>query len=467
MAEFFRRLLDPSGFVPGRHGEGWTEGLVWLHNASDVAIWLAYLTIPLALAYLARRRDVPFHWMFWMFGAFILSCGLTHLMDVVVTYTPLYRLAGVVKLATAVASWATAVSLIPVLPRVVRLRSPEGSEREVGERTAELARANEALRAEAEQRRRAEQRLAESERRVVDGAEALASQARVMQSILDSMGEGVVVADGSGRVFLMNQAAERVHGFGVRETTPDQWSVTYNLFETDGVTPFPVEDLPLTRAMRGEPVDDVEVVIRPPGSSQGRLVSATGRPVLSDEGAVQGAVVVFRDITPRRQAEAALRESEERYRALVEDQTEVVCRLRADGTFLFANDVYCRTFGKGQSELLGRTWTPVAHPDDVPRIEAELAKLSPDAPVVRIENRVFDAGGRVRVEVAAAGGLVRLCVSDDGVGLPPGADRGVADTFGLRIVSTLVEQLEGTIEVGRGGGTTFTITFPESERGRG
>ena len=103
-----------------------------------------------------------------------------------------------------------------------------------------------------------------------------------------------------------------------------------------------------------------------------------------------------REVHVRRTAEAELRASEERYRAVVQDQTEVVSRFRADGTFVFVNDVYCRTFGKSSAELLGQRWVPVAHPDDLPLVTAKLATLSPDCPVVRIENRVFDADGRVR-----------------------------------------------------------------------
>lgn len=105
---------------------------------------------------------------------------------------------------------------------------------------------------------------------------------------------------------------------------------------------------------------------------------------------------VVQDITAQKQAQQALRTSEERYRAVVEGQTEVISRFRIDGTLTFVNDVYCRFFGKSVEELSGCRWQPVAHPEDLPRIQAELGVLSPSHPVVVIENRVYAAGGEIR-----------------------------------------------------------------------
>ena len=83
-------------------------------------------------------------------------------------------------------------------------------------------------------------------------------------------------------------------------------------------------------------------------------------------------------------------------RAVVEDLTEVVSRFRADGTFTFVNDVYCRFFGKTRRELIGRTWHPRAVPEDLPLIKARLRTLTPGNPVVVIENRVYSGAGDVR-----------------------------------------------------------------------
>jgi signal transduction histidine kinase len=135
MLEFLRDLFDPSGFTPRLYCGAWTTGLASLHIVSDALIWLAYLAIPVVLVSFARRRrDLPFPWLFWFFGTFIITCGCTHLMGVILFYVPVYRLDGLVKVVTALASWATVIALYPVIPKALALRSPEELDREIAER---------------------------------------------------------------------------------------------------------------------------------------------------------------------------------------------------------------------------------------------------------------------------------------------------------------------------------------------
>jgi diguanylate cyclase (GGDEF)-like protein/PAS domain S-box-containing protein len=93
---------------------------------------------------------------------------------------------------------------------------------------------------------------------------------------------------------------------------------------------------------------------------------------------------------------AELGESEGRHQAMLEDQTEMICRFRADGTVVYVNDAYCRYFGKSRADIVGTTWHPLAWPEDIARIEQQLSALSPANPVVTIENRMFTADGEVR-----------------------------------------------------------------------
>ncbi len=226
--------------------------------------------------------------------------------------------------------------------------------------------------------------------------ETLQDQTLLLESILDQLGDAVVVADREGRFRVFNQAARKLHGLVPMEGLPDDWPLIHGLFLPDGETVFPAEQLPLTRALGGESSDSVEVCIRHAETGAGAWVWVNARPLLAHDGRIRGGIVIARDITARRRAEAALRESEERYRTVVEDQTELVCRLRPDGTLTFVNDVYCRFFGKLREDLMARRWQPFSYPEDIDRVEAELVRLGPDNPVVLIVNRVFDIHGQVR-----------------------------------------------------------------------
>ncbi|HEY0757721.1 MAG TPA: histidine kinase dimerization/phosphoacceptor domain -containing protein [Acidisarcina sp.] len=101
----------------------WNRQLLALHVVSDTAIWISYLAISVTLTYIVfrNRKAVPFSGIFVAFGAFIIACGFTHFMDVVVLWIPLYWLAGDIKLITAIASCSTAVTLIVLVPRIGEL----------------------------------------------------------------------------------------------------------------------------------------------------------------------------------------------------------------------------------------------------------------------------------------------------------------------------------------------------------
>jgi two-component system sensor kinase FixL len=133
--------------------------------------------------------------------------------------------------------------------------------------------------------------------------EALRQQTSILQSILDSMGDGVVVADQTGKILCFNPAAEILLGLAPLSATPDKWTEQHGLFLPDGVTPYPAHDFPLARAMRGEAVDGVEIFVRPAGSAVGAWLMTNARPLRDEQGVLRGGVAVFRDITGRKKAE--------------------------------------------------------------------------------------------------------------------------------------------------------------------
>lgn len=120
--EFFSSLFETSDFPPRWRCGNWSSGHGWLHIVSDVLVFGAYLALPAIIAYFARsRRDLLFPRVFWLFCAFIFACGTTHLMEAIIFWWPAYRLAGVLKLTTAIVSWATVVAVAPLLPAALRI----------------------------------------------------------------------------------------------------------------------------------------------------------------------------------------------------------------------------------------------------------------------------------------------------------------------------------------------------------
>ena len=145
-------------------------------------------------------------------------------------------------------------------------------------------------------------------------------------------------------------------------------------------------------ALNGQPQSFERMIPLPDGEIRHSLANYIPDMV---DGQVQGFYVLVSDITPLKWAQSELRASEERYRAVVEDQTEVISRFRPDGSLIFVNDVYCRVFGKTRQDLVSGTWMPVVHPDDLSMVEQRLTELSPSNPLVVIENRVYSGQGRL------------------------------------------------------------------------
>ncbi|ASC70052.1 multi-sensor signal transduction histidine kinase [Halomicronema hongdechloris C2206] len=118
--------LPSLGYIPHGHCFLWQTDLVYLHVLSDAGIALAYFSIPVILFYFIRKRpDLPFSWIFTLFGLFILSGGTTHLMAIWTLWHPDYWQSGGIKAVTAVVSLFTAMEMVPLVPQVLQFSSPE------------------------------------------------------------------------------------------------------------------------------------------------------------------------------------------------------------------------------------------------------------------------------------------------------------------------------------------------------
>ena len=166
MLGFLARLFH-TDFMPHGMCYLWQPGVLWLQAISDGLIALAYLTIPLSLLkFVRRRKQLAYNWVFWMFSAFIFLCGTTHVITIITIWEPIYRLEGIVKMATGLVSIGTAIALAKLVPKALAMPLPD-----------EVAAVNRALAEQIALNRKTEESLrrlnAELEQRVTQRTAAL------------------------------------------------------------------------------------------------------------------------------------------------------------------------------------------------------------------------------------------------------------------------------------------------------
>lgn len=135
------------------------------------------------------------------------------------------------------------------------------------------------------------------------------------EPVLEAIGDSVVVVDTDGAPVKWNAAAERT--FGGTNLARRDWLEHRSVFDADG-NALARDAQPLGRALHGEAVDSQEFLIRLPHRADAAWLDATAQPLRDDAGHIVGAVSVFREITERRRAEQALRESERLYRIIAQ-----------------------------------------------------------------------------------------------------------------------------------------------------
>jgi len=171
-----------------------------------------------------------------------------------------------------------------------------------------------------------------------------------MEHILESLSDGVIVADTNGKILTANRAATAISGKGAADTSPSAWSETFGFFIPGTENLFPPDQLPLTRAIRGEATDSVEIFVRNSQVPDGTYVSVSGSPMLDGRGRVRGGVVVFRDISARKRAEERL----QRLSSAVEQTADSVLITDRQGTIEYVNPAFETTTGYSSAEAVGR-----------------------------------------------------------------------------------------------------------------
>jgi PAS domain S-box-containing protein len=166
-----------------------------------------------------------------------------------------------------------------------------------------------------------EERLAVQAEELRHSRQALERQAFMLQTVLDSMVEGLVAADPQGNFILWNPAAEKIMGLGAADLPSEEWSAHYGLYLPDTVTPIPAGETPLERTLRGEVVS-TEVFLRQDGANPGLWLETNGSPLIDKDGVRLGGVLAFRDITRRKTDELVIRKLNEELEEKIAKRTE-------------------------------------------------------------------------------------------------------------------------------------------------
>ena len=462
MIEFFRKIFD-SGFMS--HGQSYLmrPEIIWLHVVSDALIAMAYFCILVALAYFVRkRRDLPYHWMFVLFGFFLFACGVAHLMEIWSVWHGTYRLSGVVKAATAVASMVTLILLIRLLPQALTLPTPE-----------DLRRTNIALEREIAERKQAETALAAErdnfERQVEEHAEELlavkdelAAEQEAMtrfhefgtrmlattelQPLLEEVLTASIALQSAdfGTIQLYNpesQALEIVAQRGFQQDFLNHFSSVLEgeaaygralsrgerviiedvLTDADFELFRPIAAAADFRAVQstplfsrnGEPLGMISTHFRQPHRPSERDLR------LTDLYARQAAEMI-----ERKRADAALMESEERFLHLIEAARDyAIFMLDPGGRVVTWNRGAERIEGYSAQEILGQHLSLFYEPGDI-----ELKKPDQALSVAATEGRLEDQGWRVRKDGSRFWASVVLTALRD-------------DTGGLRGFATVTHDL--------------------------
>jgi PAS domain S-box-containing protein len=160
---------------------------------------------------------------------------------------------------------------------------------------------------------------------------------------------GIVVTDARGNLSVFNDEAEKILGMGPTHVGPERWSEVYGCYLPDKVTPFPSEQLPLARALRGEEVRDELIFIRNHSQPDGVWIRASAKPLKQTNKGGRSAVVVLQNVTERRKAGERI----DLLSRAVEQTADSVLVTDTNGTIEYVNPAFEATTGYTRAEAVG------------------------------------------------------------------------------------------------------------------
>lgn len=512
MSEVPLSWFASNGFMPHGHCFLWTPSLLWLYVSSDLVIGAAYYSIPLALVYFVReRRDLQFNWIFILFSLFIFACGTTHLLSIWTIWHPVYWLDASVKAVTASISIVTAMLLWPLIPKALRLPSPErlqavitqmeyeASERKQAEtalaqlnetlelrvaaRTAELQASNEQLTNEIESRNRAEERF----RRAVE----FAPNAMVMtnrEGVIEMVNKQTEQIFNYARSELIGKSVEILVPMRFRELHPDLRATFY---AEPGSRPMG-EGRNLCGVRKDGSEVPVEIALNPVDTDEGMkvlaaIVDISDRKQKEDriQAALKEKITLLAEVHHRVKNNLQivhslldLQSSQTKdpvVRSLLENSMGRIKSMSLIHQTLYQSKDFARVaFDEVLSSLVSNI--AMSHGIDEKRltlaihVEPVALSIAQAIPCGLIVNELLtnafkyafpdSRSGTVSVGLQIEDGdQVTLSVSDDGVGLAPDFDLTSLPSLGLELVTVLAEQIGGELTIQPANPTRFAVRF--------
>jgi diguanylate cyclase (GGDEF)-like protein/PAS domain S-box-containing protein len=321
-------LLDffgDTGLIPHGFCINWTSSLLWLYATSDALIVLSYYSIPFALGYFVRhRQDLKFRWVFWMFAAFISACGTTHLLSIILLWQPIYRLDAIMKAVTAAISVTTAISLMWVIPRALRLPSPAHLEAEIKERSA------------------AQLALQESENEL----RVLSQQ---LTHLIEALPDTIILKDNEGRWLITNEATKKLfklHDIDWCGKTDMELAALrpkmHTIYEQCSMNDETAWNSGNLLVFEEQITDETGIL---------RTYETRKTPMFKGNGERKGLVLIGRDITSSRLAEHDLRIAD----TAIESQDACIVITDANTRILRVNRAFTRLTGYSAEEAIGKT----------------------------------------------------------------------------------------------------------------
>ncbi|MEG4348346.1 PAS domain S-box protein [Microcoleus sp. LAD1_D3] len=357
------QFFETGGFIPHGHCYLWQTNLVGLHILSDGLIALAYYSIPIMLIYFVRQRqDTPFQKVFFLFGAFIIACGTTHIMEIWTLWFPTYWLSGGLKAITALISIYTASELVFLIPSALALPSP-----------AQLIAANQALEKEINERKRAKK-----ERKQIE--EALRNSEEQFRNAFENASIGMAIVSLDGYWVKVNPALIRIIGYSSEElsalsfqdiTHPDDLNV----------------DLSYVHQLLAGTILTYQMEKRY-FHKQGHIIwIVLNASIVQDEqGTPLHFIAQIQDITARKEAQKTLALQS----LIIQNMAGGVCLIKASAlTIVYTNPKFDSMFGYTEGELAGQPVGVLNYIDQ---------QLTPDASLLDLVTQI-DQNGEAQSEI--------------------------------------------------------------------